>query len=366
MSAAHEEWIDRWKGILIFLVVLGHVVGGGYHLADATAQPILKLMYKTIYFFHMPAFFFVAGYTFHDVQGRQYLTRKLYRLVVPYFAFGLASTAVYAFAADMAHAAFSAHATTTRYDGRMAAAVANWGMSLMSLLQGGGWPDGEGFRCNSVLWFLPCMFCTMMAFRTIFRCGGAALVVAAALGVALDLSNAIPKGLPWGISKVAGYLPYVILGYGFARVAWTHHDVRNRRLAFCLFLVGLSVYSACALFVPDPTVMRTSWQGHLALYALGLAGSLMSAFAAKAMNGRCWAVLGGASLGIMLLHKFFVLAAELGMPIVRQLLSWSAMSAVVVSTGLSLAVTALCLVLLIPIRRFMPWTLGERNRRTAS
>ena len=28
-----EFWIDRWKGLLILLVVLGHVVGAGGNLA---------------------------------------------------------------------------------------------------------------------------------------------------------------------------------------------------------------------------------------------------------------------------------------------------------------------------------------------
>lgn len=71
--------------------------------------------------------------------------------------------------------------------------------------------------------------------------------------------------------------------------------------------------------------------------------------------------LGASSLGIMLLHKFLVLGAELKLSVVRLLISRSTASAIAVSMGLSLVVSVLCLVLVIPIRKFMPWALGERN-----
>lgn len=361
MPTAYEAWIDRWKGVLIFLVVLGHVVGGGYHLASATVQPSLKLIYKTIYFFHMPAFFLVAGYTFRDMQGKRYLLRKIRRLIVPYFAFGIASVVVYAFTADIANASFSAYATTGRYAGQSASVAVNWIRPLVSLLHGGGWPDGEGFRSNSVLWFLPCMFSTMMIFRLVFRLGGVALVVAAFSSLTLDWACVIPPGLPWGLSKVAGYLPYVILGNGLARVGWMHHDIRGKgRLGSAILLLSV-VYFVVSAFSPDPTVMRDAWRGHLALYLFGFVGCLMSAGIAKVTGGRFLMALGASSLGIMLLHKFLVLGAELKLSAVRLLISRSTASAIAVSIGLSLVVSVLCLVLVIPIRKFMPWALGERS-----
>lgn len=293
MTATHEAWVDRWKGILIFLVVLGHVVGGGYHLADAMTQPVLGLIYKIIYFFHMPAFFLVAGYTFHEMAWRPYLTGKFRSLVVPYFVFGLVSMVIYTFAAEMVKVAFSVHATTDRYDEQLTASIVNWWYPLVSLLHGGGWPNGEGFRCNSVLWFLPCMFCTMVLFRTIVRLGGVIMTAIAFLGLGLDLSNVVPSGLPWGISKIAGYLPYVILGYGFAHVAWTHRDVSNKYLASAILLTMAFIYGVFAFFVPDPFVMRASLQGRIAIYAFGFIGSFVSAFSAKAMTCQYWAILGG-------------------------------------------------------------------------
>lgn len=58
-----ENWIDSWKGILIFLVVLGHVVGMLCHYTHGETSKFMSLCYKWIYLFHMPAFFVVVGVT---------------------------------------------------------------------------------------------------------------------------------------------------------------------------------------------------------------------------------------------------------------------------------------------------------------
>ena len=46
-----EFWIDRWKGLLILLVVLGHVVGGGGNLARGETSTVLLGIWKFIYLF---------------------------------------------------------------------------------------------------------------------------------------------------------------------------------------------------------------------------------------------------------------------------------------------------------------------------
>ena len=45
-----EFWIDRWKGLLILLVVLGHVVGAGGNLAQDETSTLLLGIRNFIYF----------------------------------------------------------------------------------------------------------------------------------------------------------------------------------------------------------------------------------------------------------------------------------------------------------------------------
>jgi len=67
-----EAWIDRWKGMLILLVVLGHVVGGGGNLAAGSASNLLLELWRVIYIFHMPSFFVLAvfvGSLVHEIHS---------------------------------------------------------------------------------------------------------------------------------------------------------------------------------------------------------------------------------------------------------------------------------------------------------
>lgn len=56
-----EAWIDRRKGMLILLVVLGHVVGGGGNLAAGSTSNLLLELWLVICIFHMPSFIVLAG-----------------------------------------------------------------------------------------------------------------------------------------------------------------------------------------------------------------------------------------------------------------------------------------------------------------
>lgn len=70
------KWIDTAKGIGLILVILGHLK--------------IPFLSAWIYTFHMPLFFFLSGvvftsgkYTFKD-----FLTKRIKSLVIPYFALG--------------------------------------------------------------------------------------------------------------------------------------------------------------------------------------------------------------------------------------------------------------------------------------
>lgn len=54
-------WVDSWKGLLILLVVFGHVVGMLVHYSSGVAQSVMAVAYKEVYLFHMPAFFLLVG-----------------------------------------------------------------------------------------------------------------------------------------------------------------------------------------------------------------------------------------------------------------------------------------------------------------
>ena len=73
---------DNIKGLLIFLVVLGHF------LWDFRNQGFARYIVEIIYLFHMPTFIFVAGYFSKSNRSKSRIS--ILKLVVIYFIFNSA------------------------------------------------------------------------------------------------------------------------------------------------------------------------------------------------------------------------------------------------------------------------------------
>lgn len=81
------DWVDYAKGIGIFLVVLGHVLGGLQERAILGDSYWYRFVETAFYSFHMPLFFFVAGLFVWRSARRSFgdfLTDKAGVIVYPY------------------------------------------------------------------------------------------------------------------------------------------------------------------------------------------------------------------------------------------------------------------------------------------
>ncbi len=74
MKLNRNARMDNLRGLLILLVVFGH-------LLELIPGTFPQFLYKVIYSFHMPAFFFLSGYF------ARFSLRKLLELVLPYVLF---------------------------------------------------------------------------------------------------------------------------------------------------------------------------------------------------------------------------------------------------------------------------------------
>ena len=93
MSAQRQVWQDRAKGVGITLVVFGHAMRGltGAHIAPES--PAIQAIDYTLYLFHMPLFFLLAGLNVERSArkgGLPFLRDKLHTIVWPYFLWSIA------------------------------------------------------------------------------------------------------------------------------------------------------------------------------------------------------------------------------------------------------------------------------------
>ena len=90
MTENRNDIIDILKGIAIILVVYGHVIQRT--MVVAGADFFLNPVFKVIYTFHMPVFFFISGYLMAGTLSRRSLTEafksKCKTLLVPFIAWG--------------------------------------------------------------------------------------------------------------------------------------------------------------------------------------------------------------------------------------------------------------------------------------
>lgn len=96
-------WMDRARGLGIILVVFGHVLLGLIDANVAPNDPAYRWTVYSIYLFHMPVFFFLAGLVVQSSLNRganQFLISKVWTVAFPYVLWSLVQGGLKMFFAD--------------------------------------------------------------------------------------------------------------------------------------------------------------------------------------------------------------------------------------------------------------------------
>ncbi len=136
MKAVRNISIDIFKGIAILLVVVGHSLF------------CVNEVKRIIYCFHMPAFFWIYGFEYCETRHRErgylkasFISNKLFRLMVPYCIWGIL------------YVVFSG----------------NTSLSNIISIAYGNQKALVGAGSLSSLWFLPCMFLSVIGFEILLE-----------------------------------------------------------------------------------------------------------------------------------------------------------------------------------------------------
>ena len=88
-------WVEYAKGIGIFLVVLGHTIRGLVDSSILESSTAVQAVYRWIYAFHMPLFFFISGLLIYRSASKplkDFLVDKLKVIAYPYLVWSVLET----------------------------------------------------------------------------------------------------------------------------------------------------------------------------------------------------------------------------------------------------------------------------------
>lgn len=272
------SWIDVAKGILIFLVVLGH-------------SQITKTTALVIYSFHMAAFFFLSGLTFSANNDFWiFLKKKLSALLLPYLAFSFLFLAFQFLKATILHMG-----------------VFNLRSGIVSVFI-----PISGRESTSVygLWFLPCLFLTQVLgyiFLKVFKKNKlfSILFIFVIILLSFSLSYFSKKVSIIDILPIS--LAFLLLGYLFKGKEIVRNIKRLIALIICLilFIATVLLNANISKSTFDLSSMRL---GFWPLYILsGIFGSFFICIIAMfAQNFNFLQMLGKNSLYYYGLHYLFI------------------------------------------------------------
>ncbi|MEZ4857362.1 MAG: acyltransferase family protein [Flavobacteriaceae bacterium] len=214
MEKTRKKWIDQARGFSIFLVVYGHNF------------PITE---PYIYTFHVPLFFFIAGFFHVDTFTVDAILRRAKKLLVPYFFWAILL--------------FTFWWLLGRHYGN----VNELKMSVLKNFFGIFYAQGGSayMSWGIPLWFLPCIFVVYLCFGFLKRYFKgfyfyALLFITSTLGLAWGYYTNIH--LPWSLDVAMVAIIFYFLGNHLNRFLSNLNGIKLYLFALLFLLLHLLAY----------------------------------------------------------------------------------------------------------------------------
>ena len=224
-STCRLSWLDVLKGIGIILVLVGHIYAN-------------KIVFTWLYSFHMPLFFFAAGWVYKQKPVLADVKRRIQTIVIPYFTFG-----------------FLVLIYWQLIERHFRESDMSFQSSFFGLLSG----QYDYLDFNVHLWFLPSFFVTVIFYNVLVSIGGKKLAwIVSVLMSAAYIVVPLP-GFPWGIDRVFKYIGFYAVGHAMS-CGGVEKRIKDNSIGFngimCLILGAMSfgfsylgLYKGIMLFI---------------------------------------------------------------------------------------------------------------------
>lgn len=267
-------YFDNAKFILIFFVVFGHLIQ-----PFASESHSMYTLYTWIYFFHMPAFIFLAGFFAKGSEDFDFISKLARKLLVPYLIFQFMYTIYFFFIGKS------------------------------------DWLTDSVFYPHWSLWFLFSLFSwhmLLILFKKFPKYLG--ITIAIGIGVVVGFSDSI--GHTFSLSRTFVFFPFFLIGYHVTKeqVLFLKNRMVKWILLSVLALLAVAVYVSPELNIgwllaskSYGTLGVENMGGLVRLLTYGIsivASAAVLAWVPKKETQ--FSKLGQRTLYVYLLHGFFV------------------------------------------------------------
>lgn len=356
-ASGRVGWIDAYRGLLIFFVVIGHAVVHS-SLANSGIE-------RYVWSFHLAAFFFISGMLFRRAEGEsfgKFALRKFRALMIPYYCFSLLSILIFFFAGRFMAGKLDVTIRTTDIPA-----------NLLGMLYAN---SRTGYmKWNFPTWFIPCLFVMELLFfwidralskrfpvrNSMFTCAAVWIAVSSIVYSLVTL-----PALPLQLESTLYLMPFFIIGRGcVVSDAQSAFPASGRACAAGVLLAALGGVTAFLNTSVEKVYYSSNIYGNIPLFYLS---ALLSTFG-WALIFRCACRrfrlpvlrrVGRDTLSVLLMHKFPLMFFQL---ILGAALMRPAAIALPVLIADSAAAVALSLLAGAFIRRFLPFVYGKSGRK---
>lgn len=297
---------DNIKVLLIFLVVFGHAIE--YYIDD---NFILRAIYITIYFFHMPLFVFVSGYFSNNLEKCRKTAFE--KLLVPFIIFDILW---YLFLSLTSHKLVFDFLT-------------------------------PGFA----LWYLICLFVWRLFLSDLIKLRHI-LLISITWGVLAGLVGSI--GISLSLSRIVCFLPFFLAGYYFnkEKVNKIKKLPAIIPMLFLLLLISIAFYITLTdqidykiLYMSDPYIsfdigIVKGFLFRILIYIIAFSSILLIKLVPSKKNILTY--IGKITLTIYIFHTYFIEILRILIP------KWNAN----ITSNIIILILPLILVLLISTKPF--------------
>lgn len=336
------EIIDISKAITIFFVIMGHT----------TSNLDTSLFRRTIYSFHMPLFFMLAGFSIkpHRVTSKKemlaFIKKNVTALIVPYFIWGLI------------YGTFSYHS--------------------LKYLAFGSWEALVEIGTLTSLWYLPCFFIARIIAQVetniILKFAESRkkelLTIMGAITAIIGYIIPHPEGgVLWCADIAVLAAGFILFGMGIRELYITIGQQKNIVLALS-FIISLGLFILCTYGRADDlylSLICSSDNGNMFWFFLdALLGSVavlslswiifrLSRESAVKFSTKIITSIGTHTMGIYILHKPFL--QEVLVPLVSNVLNGCAFELIAFVASILALIYSMILCMI--IEKFIPQLLGQ-------